>query len=151
MIIPAKELALLEAYLTGHSFLTDAPSDGNIYGRQNANWAIALLGGPLQALVEADPIQWNAALGSASLTLTASHAMAAPTGLLPRGHYFILITQGGAGSFTITAWDPVFLWPGGLAPTLSVDPGDMDMLFFECDGAHLIFAGFQPGLIPQSA
>jgi len=89
-----------------------------------------------QTLTDAATIAWNTASGRvASVTLTASRTMGAPTNL-KIGTYILNVIQGGTGSYGIT-WNSVFKWPAGVAPSLSTAVGARDLFTFYSDGTNL--------------
>lgn len=51
--------------------------------------------------------------------------------------YTMVITQGGAGSFTVS-WPAAVLWGGGSAPTLTTTAGKKDIFVFYYDGTNFL-------------
>jgi len=78
-----------------------------------------------------------------SLTLTANCALTFPTATAGKS-FTLVLTQGGAGSYTIT-WPATILWAGGVKPTLSTTVGVVDYLSFICVNGSA-WAGFAAGL-----
>jgi len=89
-------------------------------------------------------IDWNADLGGiASYTLTGNRIMSAPTNL-KIGIYVLHLYQDGTGSRTISSWNSVFKFVGGVAPTISTVASSHDIFTFVCDGTNL-FGGAMVG------
>ena len=97
-----------------------------------------------QVLTDAATISWNTSLGSvATITLTAAgRTMSAPTNLKV-GSYLLNVVQDGSGNRTITTWNSVFKWPGGVAPTLTTTANARDIISFVSDGTNL-YGSFLP-------
>lgn len=72
----------------------------------------------------------------AILTLTGNTTFDAPTNMKAGGTYIIKLIQDGTGSRT-AAWNAVFKWPGGTAPTLSTAAGAVDIITFFSDGTNM--------------
>jgi len=88
-------------------------------------------------LTDGATINWNLATQqTAKVTLGGNRTMAAPTNLVAGGTYRLEIIQDGTGTRTIT-WNSVFKWAGGTPPTLSSGAGDIDLIYFDCDGTNL--------------
>ena len=89
-------------------------------------------------------INWDASLGQiATVTITATgRTMAAPTNLRV-GTYILHVVQDAGGSKTITTWNSVFKWPGGVAPILTTTASARDLFSFICDGTNL-YGSFLP-------
>jgi hypothetical protein len=66
--------------------------------------------------------------------------MGAPTNLKNGSFYALAIIQN-AGSNTITSWDTVFKWSGGVAPVLSTAASAKDYFIFRSDGTNLYQQG----------
>lgn len=92
------------------------------------------------ALTDQATITWDASLAPvATVTLTASRTMAAPTGLKTGGTYTLIVTQNGTGGWSLT-WNAVFkAFGGGTMPqpetTLSTSSA---FTFVSPDGSNLI-------------
>ena len=76
------------------------------------------------------------------LTLTNNTTFDAPTNIQDGGFYSITLIQDGTGSRT-AAWDAVFKWAGGTAPTLTTTANAKDILVFRGDGTNLLEVGRQ--------
>lgn len=96
-----------------------------------------------QTLTDQATIAWNTALGQiATVTLGGNRTFGAPTNLKV-GSYILHVVQDGTGSRTITTWNSVFKWPGGVAPTLTTTASARDVFSFICDGTNL-YGSFLP-------
>ena len=72
-----------------------------------------------------------------TVTLTGTgRTVAAPTNLKV-GTLILHVYQDATGSRTITTWNSVFKWPGGVAPTLTTTVGARDVMSFFSDGTNL--------------
>lgn len=91
-----------------------------------------------QTLTDGVTINWDTSLGQvATVTLTAAgRTMAAPTNLKV-GTYILHVLQDATGSRTITSWNTVFKWVGGVAPTLTTTANARDVFSFVSDGTNL--------------
>jgi len=76
------------------------------------------------------------------LTLTNNTTFDAPTNIQDGGFYSITLIQDGTGSRT-AAWNAVFKWAGGTAPTLTTTASAKDILVFRGDGTNLLEVGRQ--------
>jgi hypothetical protein len=76
------------------------------------------------------------------LTLTANTTFDAPTNIQDGGFYSITLIQDGTGSRT-AAWNTVFKWAGGTAPTLTTTASAKDIFVFRGDGTNLLEVGRQ--------
>ena len=76
------------------------------------------------------------------LTLTANTTFDAPTNIQDGGFYSITLIQDSTGSRT-AAWNAVFKWAGGAAPTLTTTASAKDILVFRGDGTNLLEVGRQ--------
>lgn len=94
-------------------------------------------GNTAQTLSYSTATAWNAASGAiAYLTLTAStDTLAAPTNLTV-GTYILFVIQGGTGSYTL-AWNAIYKWVNGTAPTLSTGVGKTDICTFVYNGTGM--------------
>lgn len=72
----------------------------------------------------------------ATLTLTGNTTFDAPTNMKDGGTYVIILKQDATGSRT-AAWNAVFKWPGGTAPTLSTAANAVDIVTFVSDGTNM--------------
>jgi hypothetical protein len=84
-------------------------------------------------------INWNNS-NIQTLTLTGNTTLTF-SNPLSGGIYTLQITQGGAGSYTIT-WPGSVIWPSGVAPTLSIAVGAVDFISFKY--APSSYYGFPP-------
>jgi hypothetical protein len=91
-----------------------------------------------QTLTDAATIAWDTSRGQiATVTLTAAgRTMGAPTALKV-GTYILHVLQDGTGNRTITTWNAVFKWVGGVAPTLTTTANARDVFSFVSDGTNL--------------
>jgi len=88
-------------------------------------------------LTDASSIAWNMNTQQvAKVTLGGNRTMAAPSNLVDGGTYILRVIQDGSGSRTL-AYNAVFKWSGGTAPTLSTAAGAIDILTFISDGTNL--------------
>jgi hypothetical protein len=76
------------------------------------------------------------------LTLTGNTTFDAPTNIQDGGFYSITLIQDGTGSRT-AAWNAVFKWAGGTAPTLTTTASAKDIFVFRGDGTNLLEVGRQ--------
>lgn len=76
------------------------------------------------------------------LTLTGNTTFDAPSNIKDGGFYSITIIQDGTGSRT-AAWNSVFKWAGGTAPTLTTAASAKDIFVFRGDGTNLLEVGRQ--------
>lgn len=91
----------------------------------------------VQALTYASPIAWNMALGvNASVTLTGNTTLGAPTNMREGSSGILTITQDGTGSRTL-AYNAVWKFAGGTAPTLSTTASAKDTIaWYSPDGTN---------------
>jgi hypothetical protein len=88
------------------------------------------------ALTDAATIAWDVSVAQAAkVTLGGNRTLGAPTNLVDGGTYLLRVIQGTGGQ--TLAYNAVFKWPGGVAPTLSTGAGAIDFLTFASDGTHL--------------
>jgi len=93
--------------------------------------------GPKAALTDASSIAWNLATAqAASVTLGGNRTLAAPTNMVDGGTYMLRVKQDATGSRTL-AYNAVFKFPGGTAPTLSTAANALDILTFTSDGTSM--------------
>lgn len=123
-------------------------NDGNgilhrMYHRRQiaGTWSAWLeVGAPAyQTLTDAATINWDTEQGkTAQVTIAATgRTMAAPTNLKAGDTYTLIVIQDGTGSRTITTWNTVFKFAGGVKPTLSTAAGAKDIMSFVSDGTNL--------------
>lgn len=71
-----------------------------------------------------------------TLTLTANTTFDAPTNMVDGAFYHITIKQNGTGGYTV-AWNAVFKFPAGTAPTITSTASAIDELTFKSDGTNM--------------
>ena len=94
-------------------------------------------------LTDASTISWDASANQvASATLAGNRTLGAPTNLKDGATYILTVKQDATGSRTL-AYNAVFKFPSGTAPTLSTGASDVDILTFVSDGTNLygVFQG----------
>lgn len=77
-----------------------------------------------------------------SVTLTGNVTFSAPTNQQDGGFYSITVIQDGTGSRT-AAWNTVFKWAAGTAPTLTTTASAKDIFVFRSDGTNMYEVGRQ--------
>ena len=83
-------------------------------------------------LTDEASISWDAgAIQVATVTLGGNRTLAAPTDIKDGGTYLLIVNQDGTGTRTL-AYNSVFKWKGGTAPTLSTGIDEVDVLTFIC-------------------
>jgi hypothetical protein len=89
-------------------------------------------------LIDGATIPWNLDRQMiATVTLEGNRTLSSPTNIRAGGTYYLRVIQDGTGSRTL-AYGAAFLWPGGIAPTLSTGAGAEDILtFVSFDGTNL--------------
>ena len=96
---------------------------------------------PTQTLTDGTNISWNTDLGQvAKVTLAGNRTLNAPTNLENGGFYSIEVTQDSTGSRTL-AFNAVFKFAGGTAPTLTTAANSIDFFNFRSDGTNLYEQG----------
>tara|TARA_R110000782_G_C14541794_1_gene383859 strand:+ start:200 stop:580 length:381 start_codon:yes stop_codon:yes gene_type:complete len=96
---------------------------------------------PTQTLTDAANISWDTDLGQvAKVTLAGNRILNAPTNLENGGFYSIEVTQDSTGSRTL-AFNAVFKFAGGTAPTLTTTANSIDFFNFRSDGTNLYEQG----------
>jgi hypothetical protein len=77
----------------------------------------------------------------ATLTLTGNvTTFSAPTNQVA-GSYYSLRINVGSGPYSVSAWNSVFKWPGGTAPTLTATASAIDLFVFRSDGTNMELIG----------
>jgi len=71
-----------------------------------------------------------------TLTLTANTTFDAPTNMVDGAFYHITIKQDATGGRTV-AWNAVFKFPAGTAPTITSTASAIDELTFKSDGTNM--------------
>lgn len=88
-------------------------------------------------LTDAASIAWDLSSNQVcSVTLGDNRTMAAPTNQIDGATYVLIVKQDGTGTRTL-AYNAVFKFPGGTAPTLSTGANDVDILTFVSDGTNM--------------
>lgn len=102
------------------------------------------------ALTDGASVAWNLATQQqASLAIAGNRALANPTNMVNGGRYSLKVTQDSTGSRTLS-YGSAYLWENGPTPTLSTNPGDVDVLEFWSDGTYMygsIKQSFLPSII----
>lgn len=89
------------------------------------------------ALTDAATIATDASLGNVfTVTLGGNRTLGAPTNLAAGATYIWVITQDGTGSRTL-AYNSVFKWQSGLAPTLTTTAAAKDIICGVSDGTNV--------------
>jgi hypothetical protein len=89
------------------------------------------------SLTDAATIAWDVSSNQVTdVTITANRTMGAPTNLKAGAWYTLTVIQDGTGGWTMS-WNAVFVWSGGVAPTLASAANDRTTLTFYCDGTYL--------------
>lgn len=119
--------------LTGKPFASDAPSDGNVYGRKNGAWSVAVGGSPV-TLDNTSPwtknqyvapviLNYGATVtpdastsNNFALVLAGACTLANPNNLVAGMVLNFCIDQDGTGGRVLTMGS-LYKWPGGTAPT----------------------------------
>jgi hypothetical protein len=90
-----------------------------------------------QSLTDGATITWNTAPGNvAKVVLGGNRIFAAPTNLVEGAFYSISLIQDSTGSRTV-AWDSIFKFTSGSAPTLSKAANARDYITFKYTGTYL--------------
>ena len=80
---------------------------------------------------------WSLAANQVTtLTLTGNTTFDAPTGQVDGAFYHLTLKQNGTGGYTV-AWNSVFKFPAGTAPTITTTASAIDELTFKSDGTNL--------------
>ena len=99
-----------------------------------------------QTLTDGANIDWDLALGGAAdVTPAGNRTMNAPTHMVNGARYRLKVTQDGTGTRLLT-WTAAYRFPGGVDPTLSAGIGEIDIIYFDCDGTHLDCVGMVSAL-----
>jgi hypothetical protein len=90
-------------------------------------------------------VDWDLSTGQvAFMDLVASITMAAPLNQNQGGFYCLVVTQAGAGGYTIT-WNAAFNFGAVGAPALSAVVGNTDVLVFLSFGGQMLYLGIAKG------
>ena len=96
---------------------------------------------PTLTLTDGATIDWNTDSGQvAKVTLAGNRTLNAPTNLENGAYYGLQIIQDGTGGRTL-AFNAVFKFAGGTAPTLSTAANAIDFFNFRSDGTNLFEQG----------
>jgi len=94
-----------------------------------------------QTLVDGANIAWDLADGgSAEVTLAGNRTLDNPTNMVDGAIYRLRVIQDGTGTRTL-AYGAGYLWPGGVAPTLTATAGAVDILLWWTDGTDMYCIG----------
>lgn len=94
-----------------------------------------------QTLVDGANISWDMDDGgSADVTLAGNRTLDNPTNMVDGAIYRLRIIQDGTGTRTL-AYGAAYLWPGGVAPTLTATAGAVDIITWLCDGTNMYCKG----------
>ena len=112
--------------------------------------------GVYQTLVDGANIDWDLNGGSAEVTLAGNRTLNNPTNSAAGEMYFLKVIQDAVGNRTLS-WGTTYHFEGGVLPTLSYQPGAVDLFEFMADGTNFIcqrmtrnvLASFSPLSIPQ--
>lgn len=97
-----------------------------------------------QTLTDAATISWSITAPQATVTITASRTMAAPTNQVAGGRYTLLVTQDGTGGWSLT-WNAVFkAVGGGTMPQPETTAGAKTLFVFFSDGTNMYNAQCMP-------
>lgn len=89
---------------------------------------------------------WDVSVAQvAKVTLTGNVTFSAPTNQVNGAFYSIAVIQDGTGSRT-AAWNSVFKFTNGTAPTLSTAAGAKDYFTFRSDGTNMYEQGRSQGV-----
>lgn len=98
------------------------------------------------ALADAATIAWDLGLGiNFSVTLAGNRTLGAPTNTVPGKTGSILVYQDGTGGRTL-AYNAVFKFANGVAPTLDTVASRLTMLFYQVIDSSNIFISHAPGV-----
>ena len=113
--------------LTAGTKVADSYLTSNVMLLNTAQSVASGKGDTTVTLTDATTIAVDAALGNTFIvTLTASRVMGEPSNPLDGQTAVFIVVQGGSGSYALT-WNAVYLWPSGVAPTLTTTVGAVDM------------------------
>jgi hypothetical protein len=94
-----------------------------------------------QDLVDGASVPWDGALGQiGKLVLGGNRTMAAPTNLVAEAFYVARISQDATGGRSL-AWNSIFKFARGVAPTLTTTANALDTFTFQYDGTNLVEFG----------
>ena len=88
-------------------------------------------------LTDAASIAWDASLNQvASVTLTASRALANPTNMTNGAVYILIVKQNATGGFTLS-YGANYKWPAAATPTITSTASSASILTFISDGTYM--------------
>lgn len=97
-------------------------------------------------LTDGATISWATASAQvATVTIAGNRTVAAPTGMINGAFYALAVIQDATGGRTL-AWNAVFKWTGGSAPTLSTAANARDFFVFRSDGTNMYEQGRSLGV-----
>lgn len=119
-------------------------------GGDNGNWGTVLnsflqqshnsdgsLKNATQTLTDGATISWNVSSGSfATVTLGGNRTLSNPSNIVDGGSYLLIVKQDGTGSRTLS-FGSAYLFPDGVAPTMSTGVNAVDILSFVSDGTNM--------------
>ena len=121
----------------GNNILSSSCVVGTLSGSVAAREVKGQAFSATNTLTDATTIATDCNLGNVhEVTLTANRTLGAPTNLKDGATYIWKIIQDGGGTNTL-AYNAVFKFPGGTAPTLSTGGGDVDILSGWSDGTNI--------------
>ena len=122
----------------------EAPIDQRSYVRNDGDWIN--LNSSFASLTDNNHIVWDASqnggIVNATVTLGGNRILDTPTNLKNGAIYNLIVTQDATGSRTL-AFEPIFKWAGGVAPTLSTAANAVDIFTFIYDGTNLYGSAVQ--------
>lgn len=131
----SNDTAILEYYDWNAAVWVEIPVAAGFAVLNLTNAFTAAQTGPTGALTDAATVAWDAStIQIATLTIGGNRTLGAPSTPII-GTYVLKVTQDMTGSRTL-AYNAVFKWPGGTAPTLSTAAAAVDVLTFICDGTN---------------
>lgn len=80
----------------------------------------------------------NAASTAAVRLTNNANILVAPPNMIAGGFYRLTVVQPASGAKGLITWPkPPFVFPGGVAPTLSIANNAIDEFWFSCDGTNM--------------
>jgi len=117
---------------------TSDPGAGKIAAENDFKLGSKSLCAAEYALTDAATIAWDLSLGpSARVTLGGNRTLGAPTNGIAGNVYHLRVIQDGAGGRTL-AYNAVFDWPAGVAPTVAAGSNDVSLLAFYYTGSAFL-------------
>lgn len=94
-----------------------------------------------QDLTDAATVAWDGALGQiGKVVLGGNRTMGLPTNLVAEAFYVVRVSQDATGGRSL-AWNSVFKFARGVAPTLTSAANALDTFTFQYDGTNLVEFG----------